>query len=117
LRGGVVAYASSVKFEVLGVRPGPVICEQAAREMAAGVANLMGADVGIATTGVGGPDEMEGQPVGTVWIGVYIGGLAEGTYHRFRGGLEQICTAAAVAALDEAAAALRVVLRSARQRA
>ena len=50
----------------LGVDPGPVVTALAARQMAGGVARLLGADVAISVTGVGGPDEEEGQPPGTV---------------------------------------------------
>ena len=46
----------------------------AAREMAAGAATALGADVGLALTGVAGPTEQDGQPVGTVWVGLAIGG-------------------------------------------
>ena len=42
--------------------------------MAAGVATLMRTDVGIATTGCAGPEPMEDQPVGTLWVGVAVGG-------------------------------------------
>jgi nicotinamide-nucleotide amidase len=69
-RGGVVAYASQVKHEVLGVPDGPVISGECARAMATGVRDLLGADTSVATTGVGGPDDQEGQPPGTVWFGV-----------------------------------------------
>jgi nicotinamide-nucleotide amidase len=67
-RGGVVAYAPEVKFDVLHVRPGPVVCEQAAIEMARGVQDLLGSDVAVATTGVAGPTEEEGVDVGTVFL-------------------------------------------------
>jgi nicotinamide-nucleotide amidase len=70
LAGAVVAYLSDVKFDVLGVEPGPVVTEAAALQMARGVAGLMGADVALAVTGVGGPDPEEGKPAGTVWIGM-----------------------------------------------
>jgi nicotinamide-nucleotide amidase len=66
--GGVVAYEKKVKFEVLGVTPGPVISERCAREMAAGAAKLLGAHVVAAVTGVGGPGPEEGQPAGTVFL-------------------------------------------------
>ena len=69
-RGGVVAYAEQVKYEVLDVPVGPVVSEQAARAMATGVARLMGACAAVAVTGVGGPGEEEGEPPGTVWFGV-----------------------------------------------
>lgn len=67
-RGGLVAYASEVKFEVLAVPVGPVVSETAALAMAAGVRRLLGADLGVAVTGVGGPDEQDGVPPGTVWL-------------------------------------------------
>ncbi|MGH3501875.1 MAG: CinA family protein [Nocardioidaceae bacterium] len=54
-RGAVVAYASEVKHELLAVPAGPVASEQAARAMAAAVADLLGADLTLAITGVGGP--------------------------------------------------------------
>jgi nicotinamide-nucleotide amidase len=69
-RGGVIAYASEVKFDVLGVRPGPVVTAGCARQMASGVAALTGADFALAVTGVGGPEPEEGKPVGTVFIAV-----------------------------------------------
>ncbi|MCW2569492.1 MAG: hypothetical protein JWN54_3589 [Mycobacterium sp.] len=78
-RGGVVAYAPDVKFKVLGVPPGPVVTEECARAMANGVASLLGADLAVSVTGVGGPGADEGQPPGTVWFGVVSpdGGHAE----------------------------------------
>jgi PncC family amidohydrolase len=71
-RGGIVAYDADAKYEILDVTRGPVICASAAEEMAAGVAALFDADIGIATTGCAGPEPMEGQPVGTLWIGVSV---------------------------------------------
>lgn len=69
-RGGIVSYASDVKFEVLDVDVGPVVSERAAIQMAIGAQELLGADVALALTGVAGPDEQDGQPVGTLCIGV-----------------------------------------------
>ncbi|MFE6335270.1 CinA family protein [Streptomyces sp. NPDC057806] len=74
-RGSVTAYATELKQRVLGVdaalleRRGAVD-PQVAAEMAAGVRKALGADWGIATTGVAGPDEQDGQPVGTVFVAV-----------------------------------------------
>jgi nicotinamide-nucleotide amidase len=68
--GGVVAYASEVKYDLLGVDPGPVINAPTARQMASGVARLLNADFAVATTGVGGPGPQEGRPEGTVFIAV-----------------------------------------------
>ncbi|MCP4437262.1 MAG: competence/damage-inducible protein A [Actinomycetia bacterium] len=71
--GGVVAYAPEVKQQSLGVPEGPVISEDAAKAMALGVRERLGADVALAATGVAGPDESEGQPPGTVCLAVVIG--------------------------------------------
>ena len=75
VRGGVVAYAGEVKAEVLGVdaallaREGAV-CEPVAAQLADGVRRVLGCSVGVATTGVAGPDPADGQPVGTVFVAV-----------------------------------------------
>jgi len=68
--GGVVAYAETVKFDLLHVRRGPVITADCAEQMAVGVARLLGADFAVSTTGVGGPGPQEGVAQGTVFIAV-----------------------------------------------
>ena len=68
--GGVVSYGSDVKRSLLGVGAGPVVSERAASEMAAGVARLLAADIGLSLTGVAGPEPQDGQPVGTVFVGL-----------------------------------------------
>jgi nicotinamide-nucleotide amidase len=75
-RGGLVAYASDVKFDVLGVRPGPVVSEACARQMAIGATSLLDADAVVSTTGVGGPnpDPEEREPAGTVYIATLVRG-------------------------------------------
>ena len=75
VRGGVVAYMTDVKTSVLGVDRGLLDLEGAvhpevAREMARGVVALVGADYGLATTGVAGPDPQDGRPVGEVHVAV-----------------------------------------------
>ncbi len=72
--GGLVSYATEVKQGLLSVPPGPVVSAEAAEAMAAGVAHLLGADVGLATTGVAGPAEQDGQPPGTVFVGLLLPG-------------------------------------------
>jgi nicotinamide-nucleotide amidase len=69
-RGSLVAYASEVKHEVLGVPPGPVVSAEAAEAMARGVRRLLGADVAVAVTGAGGPDPQDGQEPGTIFVGL-----------------------------------------------
>jgi len=83
--GGVVSYDSNVKFDVLEVPEGPVISEEAAIAMSEGACRLLGADVSVAVTGVAGPEEQEGQPVGTVWMATCIDGDAAATYVRLPG--------------------------------
>jgi nicotinamide-nucleotide amidase len=70
LRGAIVSYASDVKRELLGVGDGPVVSEAAALAMADGARRVLRADVGLSLTGVAGPTEQDGQPVGTLWVGV-----------------------------------------------
>jgi nicotinamide-nucleotide amidase len=76
--GGLVAYGAGVKRDLLGVTAESVVSEQAAREMAAGARRLLGADVAVAATGVAGPAEQDGRPVGTVCLAVAIGPAALG---------------------------------------
>src|SRR4051794_27308993 len=68
--GALVAYSPEVKYDVLGVTPGPLICERCALEMADGATRVLAADVAVSTTGVGGPESEEGHPPGTVFVGI-----------------------------------------------
>ncbi len=70
LRGSIVSYATEVKQSVLGVSDGPVVTEEAALEMARGARRVLNADVGLALTGVAGPAEQDGMPVGTLCVGL-----------------------------------------------
>ncbi len=75
VRGGIVAYATDLKAELLGVdaallATGGAIQAAVAEQMAAGVRVRLGADLGLATTGVAGPDPQDGHPPGEVWIAV-----------------------------------------------
>jgi nicotinamide-nucleotide amidase len=76
-RGGIVAYAADLKASLLGVpvellaRVGTVH-KDVAVAMASGAAHRLGSTVGVATTGVAGPDPADGQPVGTVHVAVSV---------------------------------------------
>ncbi|WP_307303252.1 competence/damage-inducible protein A [Neobacillus driksii] len=79
LKGGVVCYTNEVKKNVLKVKPETiekygVVSQECAKELAENVAALVSADIGISFTGVAGPGELEGKPVGTVYIGISIRG-------------------------------------------
>ena len=99
-KGGVVAYATEVKFGVLGVRPGPVVCEGCAVQMAEGVRRLLGTDVGLSVTGVAGPDRQEDQPVGTAWLGVALPSGADAVHVRLPGNRLRIRQLATISLLD-----------------
>lgn len=72
--GGVVAYSNQVKISELGVNPQTLeefgaVSEQTIIEMAKGIREKLGTDIGLATSGVAGPDGGSPEkPVGTVWV-------------------------------------------------
>ena len=105
-RGGVVAYDSEVKFDLLGVPAGPVVSQEAAMEMADGVRRRLGADVGLAATGVAGPTEQEGQPVGTVWLGLALGDAVDAVRIRLPGDRDRIRQMAVISLLNRLRLAL-----------
>ena len=100
-RGGVVAYDSQVKFDVLGVPAGPVVTESAAAAMAEGAARVTRADVGLGITGVAGPDDQEGVAPGTVFVGLHLPGEPAQTRElRVPGDRERVRQYGAISALD-----------------
>ena len=75
VRGAVVAYATDLKARLLGVdadllAAGGAVQSEVARQMAPGSAACSAADVGLATTGVAGPDPQDGHAGGTVFVAV-----------------------------------------------
>src|SRR5271154_879372 len=74
-RGGVIVYSTDLKASLAGV-PEQLLTErgavdpQVAAALAAGVRERLAATWGLALTGVAGPDSQDGQPVGTVHIGL-----------------------------------------------
>lgn len=101
-RGSVVSYASEVKRSVLDVPDGPVVSEAAAGAMAVAARRVLGADVGLALTGVAGPEEQDGQPPGTVFVGLALPGVeaAEAVALRLPGDRERIRQYSAISGLD-----------------
>ena len=99
-QGSVVSYASKVKFDLLGVPEGPVVSEEAATSMAEGARRALEADVGLSVTGVAGPSEQDGQPVGTVFVGLALGEGTEVEHLRLAGDRTVIRQLAAISALD-----------------
>lgn len=97
--GGVVAYDSAVKFNVLGVPEGPVITLECAEAMATGVRTLLGSNVGIGITGVAGPDPAEGRPPGTVCVAVDLDGDVSSVELRLPGRRQQVREFSCITAL------------------
>jgi nicotinamide-nucleotide amidase len=101
LRGSVVSYASEVKFDLLDVPRGPVVSEAAAIAMAEGARRVLGADVALSLTGVAGPAEQDGQPVGTLCIAVAMNGRSTvSTTLRMPGQRDQMRQMSVISSLD-----------------
>ena len=103
--GGVIAYAYRVKIDELGVDPVTLDREGAvsptvAGQMARGVRERLGADIGVGTTGIAGPTGgTADKPVGLVYMAVCDGRGCRVERHTFKGGREAVKDAAAEAAL------------------
>ncbi|MGI9334530.1 MAG: competence/damage-inducible protein A [Gammaproteobacteria bacterium] len=109
-RGAIVSYASQVKFDLLELPIGPVVSAEAAQAMADSVRRILGADVGLSTTGVAGPAEQDGQPVGTVFLGIAVGEDVRAHRVTLPGDREQIRQFSVISLLN----ALRLQLDSGR---
>ncbi|MUN06635.1 CinA family protein [Agromyces luteolus] len=117
--GGIVAYDTGVKRSLLGVPADLLAAEGAvhpevARRMADGVRRALAvderpADVGLATTGVAGPDPQDGKAVGTVYVGVATADGTEAITLDLAGvgGRDAIRAATVRAAIDAALARVR----------
>jgi len=99
--GGVVAYTVRTKARVLGVPEGPVVNAPTARQMAEGVRELLGADIGAAVTGVGGPGDDEGRPPGTVFLAIVTADSTRITEFAFNGDPASVITQTVDATLHE----------------
>jgi len=114
--GGVVAYNTAIKNSVLGVSAELLasrgaVDPEVARQMASGVRAALAidgrpADVGLATTGVAGPDPQDGKPVGTVYLGLAIGDRVESVALSLSGSRSEIRSATVQHALATLLAAL-----------
>jgi PncC family amidohydrolase len=112
LRGGVVAYQEPVKREVLGVVAESVLSLNCARQMAVGVCRVMGAEVGVSTTGVAGDEPEDGEPPGTVFIGIAVGDNVAAARYVFSGSPEEVCDQARHQALSDLVDALSIGVTS-----
>ncbi|TNF45724.1 nicotinamide-nucleotide amidohydrolase family protein [bacterium] len=102
--GGIVAYSNNMKMDLLGI-PSTLILEhgavseEVAKAMADGVAGASGADIGVAVTGVAGPDGSENKPPGTVYLCVITPTVSEGRLLDLSGDREDVRESAVVEAL------------------
>lgn len=99
-RGAIVAYDSQVKFDLLDVPEGPVVSAECAERMAKSVCQVLGADVGLATTGVAGPDPQDGHDPGTVFFGLCVNGEVETHMVKLPGDRERIRQYAVIGLLN-----------------
>jgi nicotinamide-nucleotide amidase len=114
--GGIVAYDTTVKHTLLGVSAGLLAREGAvhpevARQMADGVRRVLEvdgrpADLGVATTGVAGPDGQDGKAPGTVFVGIAMGDEVEAVALTFAGDRDAVRSATVRAVVDAALARL-----------
>lgn len=101
-----VTYSNEAKHKRLGVKEETLksygaVSEQTAREMAEGICRATGADVGIAVTGIAGPDGgTPEKPVGLVYVGRCVEGKCEVEEIRLKGNRQKIRDMVVVRALD-----------------
>ena len=106
--GGLVTYCDAVKHHVLGVPRGLLdeygaVSEPVARSMAERAARVMGTDMALSATGLAGPEgDGSGNPVGTVYLGLWTDGRTLCERHVFSGDRAAVQRQAAERALEMA---------------
>lgn len=104
--GGFVTYANAAKHQLVNVPQtvidqDGVVSEAAAIAMADGARAQLGTDTALSFTGVAGPDSLEGQPAGTVWIGLaYRDQPTVGKLYHFVGDRQKIRQRSVMVGLD-----------------
>jgi nicotinamide-nucleotide amidase len=103
--GSIVCYTTESKRDVVGVDEailsGPgAVSEEAAAALARGAARRFNADLGLSATGVAGPSEQEGKPVGTIFVAAALGGRTEVRHVQAYGSRDHIRALAVASVLD-----------------
>lgn len=99
--GGVVAYQVRTKHDVLGVPTDVDPCSaECAELLAVGARRLLGADVAVSATGVGGPEPEDGHAPGTVYLGWSSNGSTGHRLLQLDGGPERVLDATVTAAVE-----------------
>ena len=94
--GSVVAYSNKIKERMLAVpsellKKHGAVSRQAARQMAKGICEKTGADIGISVTGIAGPGGgTKGKPVGLVFLGISFNGKTAVKKLNWKGDRERI---------------------------
>ena len=105
-QGGIICYSNSAKIRLLGVKEATLarygaVSDTTAKEMAQGVREALGADLGVAVTGIAGPTGgTDSKPVGTVFVGLASDREVFAHGYRFWGDREQVKLQSATMALD-----------------
>lgn len=103
--GGVVAYSNGSKMRLLGVsretlEANGAVSAECAEEMAAGVASVFEADIGLSVTGIAGPGgATPKKPVGLVYIAITTKNERRSVRYVFKGDREEVKEQATVQAL------------------
>ncbi len=97
--GSSVSYDARIMRAVLGGSVGPVVTVSASREMAHGAQAVLGVDVAMSLTGVAGPTEQDGQPAGTLFVGLVGPGFDDVVPVRLPGQREQMRQFSVITAL------------------
>ena len=94
-KGSVIAYSPEIKIKLIDV-PEKTISEkgtvsyETSESLAKNCSELLNTDICISTTGVAGPDSIEGKEVGTVFIGIYFLDKVEVRKYKFEGDRDSI---------------------------
>jgi len=109
-RGGITPYDRALKLSVLGCPDVDAVSEEMARAMAQRVCELLGTEVGVAVTGVAGPDPLEGHEPGEVWVATCLNGEVTAQFLKLPFGREQVRQFTCIQALNMLRLQLRQVI-------
>jgi nicotinamide-nucleotide amidase len=115
-RGCVVSYSPAVKEQLLGVTSACLVTEECARQMVRGALRALDADAAVSTTGAGGPGPEEGQPAGTVFVGVSVRGSERCHRLQLGGDPGEVVEAATERALGLLLEAMRAAVSASQER-
>lgn len=103
--GGFVTYSAQTKIDFLQIDPSLIaehgtVSQACVEAMASQSLKLAKTDYALAFTGVAGPDELEGQAVGSFWIGLATKDEVTSQFYRVAGQREKIQSRAVMAGFD-----------------